>query len=438
MYDLAQYFLPVVKPGQTAGRPVGVTHFRDGQKPVDGIFQAQLKAVGSSEFWQVKGAWNNPPPASDVQEHAVTDDHILFGIDTSRPASDGGPYTLYDTPNARGSKWAKRHMSVGEVFERNAYVSAFDMATGRQTKVEGPVRSWLKLAKHHDNWRGVPDVLELHWLVNSPADTRPYEVYYYGKGLGLIGYEGPGHQTYPNSVFPDLPPATGIPVLRRKGFGFSVTPLPTGNAAPAIVEGVWFLRPTGFPWLVNSPFGYRERPEPKMHEGPDYVAAPGAVGPFKVIAPRNGIVTKAGWTSDRKGYGLYVRINHMVNGEEWVSWLGHLSEIFVREGDQVTTGQVVGYMGSTGNSTGLHLHWTLTNEARGLDGYSIRKALDPSPYVVATIPTPAPIPEPPVDEADTQPTQPIPATVYSFALPPGVTPEQAMAVLQVMLDSLKS
>ena len=108
MYDLKDYISPFVKSGQVAGRPVGVKH----SNAPGGIFQAQLDGTNSRRVFQVKGAWNVPPPQSDWEELWTDDAYVYRGIDTSRIASQGGPYTLYDVKGQRGSKWAKRFMNA--------------------------------------------------------------------------------------------------------------------------------------------------------------------------------------------------------------------------------------------------------------------------------------------------------------------------------------
>ncbi len=73
-----------------------------------------------------------------------------------------------------------------------------------------------------------------------------------------------------------------------------------------------------------------------------------------VLASDNGVVIKAGWSDI--GYGLRVVIDHQV---DYTTLYGHLSEVLVDEGQVVEKGQVIGRVGSTGNSTGPHLHFEL-------------------------------------------------------------------------------
>lgn len=87
-----------------------------------------------------------------------------------------------------------------------------------------------------------------------------------------------------------------------------------------------------------------------------------------ILAPHKGIVREA--TSDPTGYGNYVK----VESPDESSVLAHLSKISVSEGQEVQEGQLIGYSGNSGNSTGPHLHWgyyrTRTrNRQNGFNGY---------------------------------------------------------------------
>lgn len=101
---------------------------------------------------------------------------------------------------------------------------------------------------------------------------------------------------------------------------------------------------------ITSGFGFRLHPilgYTKMHTGIDFGAPIGT----PVFAAGDGVVKEARWAG---GYGRWLEIQH--NGE-WATGYGHLSGWAVREGERVHQGQVVGYVGSTGRSTGPHLHY---------------------------------------------------------------------------------
>lgn len=101
-------------------------------------------------------------------------------------------------------------------------------------------------------------------------------------------------------------------------------------------------------WRVHPIFGYL-----KLHDGTDWGAACGT----PQYAIRDGVVAAVYFDS---GGGNIVTVNHgMINGYSWTSEHLHLSSAAVSVGQQVTTSTVVGYTGSTGNSTGCHLHLTI-------------------------------------------------------------------------------
>jgi murein DD-endopeptidase MepM/ murein hydrolase activator NlpD len=110
---------------------------------------------------------------------------------------------------------------------------------------------------------------------------------------------------------------------------------------------------------VSSPFGYRYHPVTgkwKGHTGVDLTPPKGTAWNEKVpiYATRSGVVVYAGW--DSGGGGNYVSIDHLDN---YKSQYMHLESMVVKTGDTVTIGQLIGYMGNTGTSTGRHLHFTI-------------------------------------------------------------------------------
>lgn len=111
--------------------------------------------------------------------------------------------------------------------------------------------------------------------------------------------------------------------------------------------------PLPFPVPMTSSFGWRVHPisgDRRFHSGIDLGADQGT----PVLAASAGKVTAAEFMG---GYGLAVAIEHSQNRQETL--YAHLSEILVKPGQQVTQGTVIGLVGSTGNSTGPHLHFEL-------------------------------------------------------------------------------
>ena len=102
---------------------------------------------------------------------------------------------------------------------------------------------------------------------------------------------------------------------------------------------------------VTSPFGYRIHPIAKtrrMHQGVDYRGRTGT----PVYACASGRVSSSGWSG---GYGKEIQIRH----QEYTTQYAHLSKIYVKKGQEVHKGQLIGRVGTTGYSTGPHLHFGL-------------------------------------------------------------------------------
>jgi murein DD-endopeptidase MepM/ murein hydrolase activator NlpD len=121
-----------------------------------------------------------------------------------------------------------------------------------------------------------------------------------------------------------------------------------GNSGGSSSSKTW-LRPCSYSY-VSSPFGYRIHPvtgEYKMHKGVDLVASKGT----PIYATRSGYVTIATYHSTA---GNYVTLNHQ---DGYTSVYMHMTHDVVSVGEYVKAGQLIGYVGSTGRSTGPHLHF---------------------------------------------------------------------------------
>ena len=119
--------------------------------------------------------------------------------------------------------------------------------------------------------------------------------------------------------------------------------------------------------IMRSGFGLRRHPilgYTKMHTGVDWAAPSGTA----IYASGNGVVEKAGLES---GYGKYIRIRH-TNGYETA--YGHMTAFArgIDEGTRVRQGQVIGFVGSTGLSTGSHLHYEILVNGRFVDPMRIK------------------------------------------------------------------
>lgn len=118
-------------------------------------------------------------------------------------------------------------------------------------------------------------------------------------------------------------------------------------------------RPISKGWL-SSYYGIRKDPfngKPSMHKGIDFAGKEDT----GVIATGSGVVS---WASSRYGYGELVEINH---GNGLKTRYGHNKKITVKIGDVVSKGQVIAKMGSTGRSTGPHVHYEILKNDRQID-----------------------------------------------------------------------
>jgi len=126
------------------------------------------------------------------------------------------------------------------------------------------------------------------------------------------------------------------------------------------------VRPAGQPVLegyISSLFGGRTDPfdgHEALHKGVDIAGLAGS----EVLSVATGVVTRAGPAS---GYGNLVEINH---GSGYATRYGHNQEVLVSVGDTVTRGQPIALMGSTGRSTGPHVHFEVLRNGRQVDPLS--------------------------------------------------------------------
>ena len=125
---------------------------------------------------------------------------------------------------------------------------------------------------------------------------------------------------------------------------------------------------------ISSEYGWRKNPVTgvnKLHAGTDF-AAPGGT---PIYAAASGYVQVAGWSSG--GYGNYVIIYHgkMSDGNQYSTLYGHMRSVATSAGKFVQQGEIIGYVGSTGNSTGNHLHLEVWK------GGSKANAVNPRGYI---------------------------------------------------------
>ena len=118
-------------------------------------------------------------------------------------------------------------------------------------------------------------------------------------------------------------------------------------------------RPVKKAW-ISSYYGMRNDPftgKREHHAGVDFAGKEGS----EVLAVADGVIT---WASDRYGYGNMVEITH---GNGYATRYGHNKKITVKVGDKVQKGDVLALMGSTGRSTGPHVHYEVMKNGRAVD-----------------------------------------------------------------------
>lgn len=125
-----------------------------------------------------------------------------------------------------------------------------------------------------------------------------------------------------------------------------------GSSGGLVVGEGEFLHPTPKYRNIASPYGPRIHPTKKVssfHTGVDFAAPSGA----DILASKSGVVLQAAWNN---AYGYKTVINH---NDGTTTMYGHQSKMLVKAGDEVRAGDIIGYVGSTGWSTGPHLHFEI-------------------------------------------------------------------------------
>ena len=161
-------------------------------------------------------------------------------------------------------------------------------------------------------------------LPESDEETNNTPALEYGYAVRETFLEAQSHVT-------DAAPPSNV--------SYDVLPLPFEESAPILGE-------------TSSGFGYRMHPihhEIRFHYGTDYAADTGT----EILAFADGTVLEAGIDD---GYGNYVKLDH---GAGFITLYGHCSELLVSEGEKVGRSQPIALVGSTGQSTGPHLHFEL-------------------------------------------------------------------------------
>jgi len=177
------------------------------------------------------------------------------------------------------------------------------------------------------------------------------------------GYSGIGGPLMPIAVSTMGAPADPVSLKANE----LLSAMDKVNLMRIAVQQIPLILPVKSSYRLSSPFGVRKHPvtgKYRMHEGDD-IAAPSGT---PVYTTANGKVAFAGWAG---GYGKMIKIRHP---EGFETRYAHLSKIRVKKGQRVSQGERIGDMGSTGRSTGPHVH------------YEVRvggKAVNPMKYIKA-------------------------------------------------------
>lgn len=154
------------------------------------------------------------------------------------------------------------------------------------------------------------------------------------------------------------------------GKASSATP-PPATPPPAMSSGSWTRPAAG---RITSTYGYRIHPihgTSRLHRGTDIANAVGT----PIVAAGDGVVSTA---TRHSSLGNYIVVTHSIDGKIFTTVYAHLSSLGVSAGQHVSKGQVIGKMGSTGDSTGPHLHFEFHI---GYFSWSGPSAVNPGSYV---------------------------------------------------------
>lgn len=248
-----------------------------------------------------------------------------------------------------GSATASRRQRSSDVTTARAYTPRYQRLATR-----------TKVSAQHFVTRA-PRISPIRQIALQPIAAPAYSPRHYNRSNR--SYPLPAVNTASNSRV-GLPPSSNqifsIEPIVRRGISLALAPMPEYSRATTLYAptapdarqdntDLLFPLPTAVP--ITSAFGWRTHPvtgRGRMHQGTDLGAPTGT----PVLAAYSGEVAIADWMG---GYGLTVVLRHLEGTQE--SRYAHLSEIFVKPGQAVQKGEVIGRVGSTGLSTGPHLHF---------------------------------------------------------------------------------
>jgi murein DD-endopeptidase MepM/ murein hydrolase activator NlpD len=329
---------------------------RVGQRPLLGRFTSHVALVLMLLFLVVLGSLSLDSLSAVVN---VADQTILAGFVQSVDAAPstevvtGSPYTSV-AAQARIARQAQVHTAIPE--------------RPRLEVISYTVQAGDTAEKIADAYGLLPTTL----LWSNPEMEKMPDLLNVGQVLTILPIDGVYHTVAPSDTLESLAETYKVDVSAITGCPFNT--IPTDGL---LIEGASVIVPGGTkPYLAREVTTYAG-PVPDTTQSSGVFAWPASgvltqgywyahraidIGGFvgsAIRASDGGYVSFAGWTDI--GYGYLVVLNHENN---YQTYYAHLSDIYVYEGQSVSAGDVIGAMGSTGNSTGPHLHF----EVR-YDGY---------------------------------------------------------------------
>ena len=148
--------------------------------------------------------------------------------------------------------------------------------------------------------------------------------------------------------------------LSFSGKVYAAAAVHTARFEETAVDSLDWLLPLLGGYSVSSPFGDRVHPitgEADHHNGIDLAAERGT----RIVAAASGVVTESGYDETA---GNYVRIDH---GGGWMTLYAHCDSLIAEKGTVLNAGDVIAYVGTTGSSTGYHLHFGIRKDGVWLD-----------------------------------------------------------------------
>lgn len=198
-------------------------------------------------------------------------------------------------------------------------------------------------------WLGVLDQVD-RFLARAPALCSPFDVV---RARLVLQTE----LTADAQLYGDFPP--NVADGTQKSLGLLTARLAQVAPAQQLVDPKRFIWPLE-PIVITSPFGHRVHPihgTYRFHSGLDLLADPAQ----PIRAAYDGLVTFSGWNG---AYGKQIELQH---DPRFATRYSHLQTVLVPEGKRVKRGEVIGLAGSTGQSTGVHLHFELTRNGEPED-----------------------------------------------------------------------